>query len=262
MAKETYTDAAETAGQTIAPHGGRLVDRLLHGADAAEAERRAADLPAVQLSARQLSDLELIAVGTLSPLTGFMGQADYTRVVSEMRLASGLPWSIPVVLAVDEADARDVGSEVALRDEAGTLRGIMRVEERFARETRREAREVYGTEEEAHPGVAAIYAQGPVVLGGPINVLPFTSPWAQYLTPAETRAAFAARGWRTVVGFQTRNPVHRAHEYIQKCALETVDGLLLHPLVGETKSDDIPERCGCAATRCCSTGIIRRTGSF
>lgn len=240
MASETHTVTATTEGQTIAPHGGRLVDRLLQGAEADEAHRRAADLPSVHLSARQLSDLELIAVGTLSPLIGFMGQADYARVVAEMRLASGLPWSIPVVLAVEEGDAPAEGSDVALRDLEGTLRGIMRVEETFARETRREAREVYGTEDEAHPGVAAIYAQGPLLVSGPVRVLPFTSPWSRYLTPTETRAAFAERGWRTVVGFQTRNPVHRAHEYIQKCALEIVDGLLLHPLVGETKSDDIP----------------------
>jgi sulfate adenylyltransferase len=240
MGSEAFTATAAAAGQTIAPHGGRLVDRLLTGPEAEEAQRRAADLPSVQLSARQLSDLELIAVGTLSPLTGFMGRADYARVVAELRLADGLPWSIPVVLAVDEADAPGEGREIALRDAEGTPRGIMRVEEQFARETRREAREVYGTEDEAHPGVAAIYAQGPVLLGGPVSVLPFTSPWSRYLTPAETRAAFAERGWRTVVGFQTRNPVHRAHEYIQKCALEIVDGLLLHPLVGETKSDDIP----------------------
>ena len=137
-----------------------------------------------------------------------------------------------------EADAPAVGTEVALRDQDGTLRGIMRVEEIFARETRREAREVYGTEEEAHPGVAAIYAQGPVSLVADQRV-PFTSSWAQYLTPAQTRAPLPS-GLATVVGFQTRNPVHRAHEYIQKCALEIVDGLLLHPLVGETKGDDIP----------------------
>lgn len=227
--------------QGIAPHGGTLVNRVVQGAEADEARRRGTDLPSIHLSPRQINDLELIGVGTLSPLKGFMGQSDYLRVVEEMRLASGLPWTIPVTLAVEKDDAPNEGTDIALRDPAGELRGIMRVEETFSRDVKHEAREVYLTEEEAHPGVAAIYEQGNVLLGGPITVLPFTSTWSQYMTtPAETRAAFAERGWRTIVGFQTRNPVHRAHEYIQKCAMEMVDGLLLHPLVGETKSDDIP----------------------
>ncbi len=224
----------------IPPHGGRLVDRLVRGAEGEELRRRASELPSMRLSARQLNDLESIAAGTLSPLTGFMGRADYERVVEDMRLESGLPWTIPVTLAVEAAVAPTERTEIALRGPDGELRGVMRVDEVFSYDRRREARAVYRTEEEAHPGVAALYAQGDTLLGGPVTALPFTSPWSRYLTPAETRAAFAARGWRTVVGFQTRNPVHRAHEYIQKCALETVDGLLLHPLVGETKADDIP----------------------
>jgi len=228
---------------TIPPHGGRLIDRVAHGAEADDLRERAASLPAINLSVRQLSDLELIANGAFSPLDGFMGQADYDRVVDGLRLSNGLPWSIPVTLAV-AADARPAaGAEVALYDPRGGLRGTMRVQEVFGYDKRREAREVYRTEDEAHPGVAALYAQGDTLVGGPVRVLPApvgTTRAAHELAPSETRAAFAARGWRTVVGFQTRNPVHRAHEYIQKCALETVDGLLLHPLVGETKSDDIP----------------------
>ena len=230
-----------SARETIAPHGGRLINRLVHGEEADALRQRATSLPALQLSARQLSDLELIANGTFSPLDGFMGQADYDRVVTEMHLAGGLPWSIPVTLAVADDAVPAQNAEVALFDQQGTPRGVMTVREVYSYDKRREAREVYRTEEETHPGVAAVYAQGDTLLAGPVSVLPFVSPYgARYLPPAETRAAFAERGWRSVVGFQTRNPVHRAHEYIQKCGLEIVDGLLLHPLVGETKSDDIP----------------------
>jgi len=228
---------------TILPHGGRLIDRVARGAEADELRERAGDLPALTLTARQLSDLELIANGAFSPLDGFMGHADYDRVVAELRLAGGLPWSIPVTLATAADALPRAGAEVALYDTRGALRATMCVQEVFGYDKRREAREVYRTEDEAHPGVAALYAQGDTLVGGPVRVLPppaGTTRAAHEFAPSETRAAFTARGWRTVVGFQTRNPVHRAHEYIQKCALETVDGLLLHPLVGETKSDDIP----------------------
>jgi sulfate adenylyltransferase len=226
--------------QTIAPHGGRLVNRLVHGEEADELRRRAADLPSLHLNARQLSDLELIASGALSPLEGFMARADYVSVVEEMHLANGLPWTIPITLAAGDGDVPAENTDIALYDARGTLRGIMAVQEVYNYDKRREAREVYRTEEAAHPGVAAVYAQGDMLLGGPVTVLPAADDGPYHLPPAAARAAFAARGWRTVVGFQTRNPVHRAHEYIQKCALEIVDGLLLHPLMGETKSDDIP----------------------
>ncbi len=230
---------------TSAPHGGRLVDLVVKGPEAEALRSRAAELPAISLSARSLSDLELLAIGSYSPLTGFMTQADYAPVVRDMHLASGLPWPMPITLAIsgDEAGALKEGDEVALADESGRLFAVLEVQEKFGYDKRLEARQVYRTEDEAHPGVAAMYAQGDVLLGGPVRVLetPGHDDFPQYrLTPAQTRAEFAARGWRTVVGFQTRNPVHRAHEYIQKCALETVDGLLLHPLVGETKGDDIP----------------------
>ena len=174
-----------------------------------------------------------------------MTEPDYHSVVSDMHLASRVPWPMPITLAVSTADADAIaeGSEIVLSDENGSMLAIMQVEQKFGCEKRLEAREVYRTEDEAHPGVAAVYAQGDVLLGGPVRVieLPSHEDFTQYrLTPAQTRTAFTERGWQTVVGFQTRNPVHRAHEYIQKCALEIVDGLLLHPLVGETKSDDIP----------------------
>ena len=232
--------ADDSVAETIAPHGGRLINRLVHGEEADELRQRAADLPSLHLNARQLSDLELIASGALSPLEGFMERADYDSVVEEMHLANGLPWTIPITLAAGDGDVPAENTDIALYDPHGTLRGIMAVQEVYPYDKTREAREVYRTEEAAHPGVAALYAQGDMLLGGPVTVLPAADDGPYHLPPAAARAAFAARGWRTVVGFQTRNPVHRAHEYIQKCALEIVDGLLLHPLVGETKSDDIP----------------------
>jgi sulfate adenylyltransferase len=227
------------------PHGGHLVNRIVSGEEAQELRARAVKLPLVCLSARQASDLLLIGNGAFSPLQGFMGQADYERVVTEMRLSTGLPWSLPVTLAVNDLDARAVGTPIALygpTPEGGDkpLLGIMDVEERFRYDKSREAREVYRTEDAAHPGVSALYGQGDTLFSGSVRVFEQRDAPRYQLTPRETRAAFAERGWRTIVGFQTRNPVHRAHEYIQKCALEIVDGLLLHPLVGETKSDDIP----------------------
>ncbi|MFQ5881572.1 MAG: sulfate adenylyltransferase [Candidatus Methylomirabilales bacterium] len=230
---------------TISPHGGRLVDRVVPREERDEILARARTLKALRLSHRQLSDLELIAVGAMSPLEGFMGRADYDRVLAEMRLGSGLPWSIPVTLAVaaDEAACLREGEEIGLVDQEARPRAVLTLEERYRYDRVREAKEVYRTTDETHPGVQALYAQGAVLLAGPIRSLqrpdyPAFRPY--HLAPEETRRAFRDRGWQTIVGFQTRNPVHRAHEYIQKCALEIVDGLLLHPLVGETKEDDIP----------------------
>ena len=222
-----------------------MINRLIAPEEREEARRRSRELKQVRLNRRQISDLDLIGIGALSPVEGFMARADYERVVGEMRLASGLPWSIPVTLAVREVEAAQLreGEELALVDEQGGARGLLELQEKYAYHKRQEAEHVYRTTEESHPGVRALYAQGDVLLAGPIRLLerPRYSAYDPYdLTPQETRQAFADRGWRTIVGFQTRNPVHRAHEYIQKCALEVVDGLLLHPLVGETKEDDIP----------------------
>jgi sulfate adenylyltransferase len=233
----------ETHG-TIPPHGGKLINREVTGQRAEELARTAAELPVLRLSSRALSDLELLAIGGFSPLKGYMQSDDYSSVVESMQLASGLPWSVPVTLSAtpDEAAGLKEGKKFALADESGQLLATMRLREKFSYDKQREAQQVYRTTDEAHPGVAALYAQGDVLLGGKVKVFrrpPGTFPEFR-LTPAQTRAAFADRGWRTVVGFQTRNPVHRAHEYIQKCALEIVDGLLLHPLVGDTKGDDIP----------------------
>ncbi len=226
--------------ETISAHGGTLVNRIVSAERAGALRARAATMPRVTLSRFQCSDLEMIAIGGFSPLTGFMGKADYDSVVDRMRLASGLPWSIPVVLAVAEAPK---GTEVALADKTGRVLATMHVEGTFHRDKRREAEKVFRTTEEAHPGVANLYREGDLCLAGAVDVLdrPQHDDFAAHrLDPTDARRLFAERGWKTVVGFQTRNPVHRAHEYIQKCALETVDGLLLHPLVGETKGDDIP----------------------
>jgi len=228
----------------IPPHGGSLVDRVATGDEAQALAGKARSLPKLALSVRSLSDLEMIAVGAFSPLTGFMTRRDYEGVVKEMHLADGLAWSLPITVSAGREEARGLeGKQVALTDEAGEALAVMDVAEAFDYDKQREARLVYRTEEEAHPGVAALYAQSEVLLGGPVRLFK-RQQHGDFLQhrrdPKETRAAFAQRGWKTVVGFQTRNPVHRAHEYIQKCALETVDALLLHPLVGATKDDDIP----------------------
>jgi sulfate adenylyltransferase len=230
----------------IAPHGGTLVN-LLAGTDATAAlAAEAANLPKLVVGERELSDLEMLAVGALSPLTGFQGEADYRSVLDSMRLANGLPWAIPVVLSVSEDQAHQFGSggSVALLPAEGAdALAVLRVSETFKRDKAKEAVSVYRTDDTEHPGVKAVYEAGDYCVAGTLEVisLPPHDDFQNYrLTPAETRAVFAERGWKTVVGFQTRNPIHRAHEYIQKCALEIVDGLLVHPLVGATKGDDVP----------------------
>ena len=229
----------------IAPHGGRLINRLVTGTAREALLDRARSLPKIQLDERAQSDVEMIAVGAFSPLQGFLGQADYRTVVDSMRLTSGIPWSIPISLQVSraQADSLKEGSEVALIDERNTILAVLTFAERYQPNREEEVKKVYGTTETAHPGVAAVLGGGEVYLGGDIHVVnrPDTVAFPAYhRDPAQTRALFQERGWRTVVGFQTRNPIHRAHEYITKSALEIVDGLLLHPLVGKTKSDDIP----------------------
>ena len=218
------------------PLGGALVWRV-GGVDAREARA----LPRLELSARNLADLELIATGVYSPLTGFMGEADYLGVIEHMRLAGGAPWSVPITLGVPRADAATYSGRVALTRRGETV-GVLDVREQYPARLAVEAREVYRTEDPAHPGVAALYAGGDVNLAGDVRLFRLDRGAfpGQHHTPFETRDAFAARGWRTVVAFQTRNPIHRAHEYLHKVALEHIDGLLLHPLVGETKADDVP----------------------
>jgi sulfate adenylyltransferase len=236
---------SETTPQTIAAHGGILIDRFVPEPLRDEAVARALKLPRIPLDVRQISDLELIATGAASPLTGFMTREDYESVVHTMRLVNGLPWSIPVTLAVtpEQAETLSLDGQASLTDSEGSLLAILTVRDLFSYDKEVEAEKVYRTTDSAHPGVAAVYAQPEVLVGGEVEVLalpPHDQFPEYYLTPTQTRAYFADKGWRTVVGFQTRNPVHRAHEYLQKVALEMVDGLLLHPLVGQTKGDDIP----------------------
>ena len=229
---------------SIAPHGGQLVNRVLRGSLREAALERAQTFPRVQLTSMAASDLEMIAVGAFSPLTGFMTKDDYDRVIDTMRLSSGIAWTIPVTLPVDADTAAGIkeGDEVALM-QGEYVRGIMTVAEKYPVDREREAREVYRTTELAHPGVARLYRQGDWLLGGEVFMLngPENVEFPELRhEPAQSRRMFASRGWRRIVAFQTRNPIHRAHEYIQKTALEIVDGLFLHPLVGETKADDIP----------------------
>lgn len=227
-----------------AAHGGALVDRRPAGAERNEALERAARLPSLTLDAWSASDVELIGIGGFSPLTGFLGSADYRSVVHDMRLQNGLVWPIPITLAVsrEQVAALAEGSSVALRGPEGELLGILDLQEMYTYDREVEARHVYRTTETAHPGVARLYSQGDVLLAGPVTLLSRRERAFADLPdePGAVRALFADRGWRQVVAFQTRNPVHRAHEYIQKAALEIVDGLFLQPLVGQTKGDDIP----------------------
>jgi len=225
----------------IAPHGGVLINRL-NGS--AELRTRAAAAPQVRLSEVSLSDLELIATGVVSPLTGFMNSADYESVVHKMHLTNGLPWTIPITLPVDAdtAGKLTIGSDVALTDADGKIVGLLELTEKFGYDKTVESEKVYRTTEAAHPGVARVLNQGDTYLAGPVWLFELPQPAFPdiYRTPEQTRALFAERGWRRIAAFQTRNPIHRAHEYLQKVALEMADGLMLHPLVGETKGDDVP----------------------
>lgn len=220
-----------------APHGGSLIQAYEPSYNVSAIEKE------LEIDAIALSDLELIGVGLFSPLTGFIGKKDYESVVERMRLADGTVWSVPVTLPVSPSFAENLteGEQIKLVHK-GEVYGVITVSEWYEPDLQKEAREVYKTEELAHPGVKRLFERGPVYLAGETVLVKhpqkgvFGDVW---LKPKETRALFEENGWKTVVGFQTRNPIHRAHEYIQKAALETVDGLFVNPLVGETKSDDI-----------------------
>jgi sulfate adenylyltransferase len=261
------TSAAHSTPGTalIAPHGGALCERLIPAGPARDALlHEAATLPRLVLSNKQSCDLEMLGIGAFSPLQGFMGRSDFESVCRDMKLApgacaarptgagAGRCWPIPILLAVPAVTEPKVGQRVALVARVGdreVVQGVLTVRETFAHDKKLEIPSVFRTEDPAHPGVKQVLDEGDVCVAGPVDVLVTCvdpdGPEAfleHRLTPAQTRAAFAQRGWRTVAAFQTRNPIHRAHEYLCKVAQEVCDGLLIHPLVGETKQGDIPAR--------------------
>ena len=227
----------------IAPHGGTLVNRIADAAEQSALQDKAAGLKQVELNERSLADIICIATGIYSPLEGFADEATYSSVVDNMRLPSGLAWSIPITFQVSEEVAADLseGTDIALSAD-GTQLAIMSVTSIYRPDQDQEAQKLYKTTDDSHPGVAAVKAEGSVYVGGPITVireLP-TDNFPQYgFTPAQVRAEFETRGWSTAVAFQTRNPIHRAHEYLTKVALEGVDGLFINPLIGATQATDI-----------------------
>ncbi len=237
---------SSVANDAITAHGGgELNDLKAPASERAALKSHAEKLPSVKLGARETADLEMLASGAFTPLTGFMGEADYKSSRDNMRLASGAPWSIPITLGVDEATARSLktSSDIALMHDNGTRLAVMKLAEIYKVDREAEAKAVFGTSEDAHPGAKNVTSTPPYSLGGRVTLfeeIPGRTFMEYRLEPRDTRAAFRERGWKKIVAFQTRNPTHRAHEYIQKAALEICDGLLLHPLVGETKGDDVP----------------------
>lgn len=227
----------------ILPHGGKLVNLELTVEDKNEITKIKDRTKMITLSSMEQSDLQLIATGAYSPLNGFMNQRDYTRVLQEMRLSDGQVWSLPITLSTSKEAAKQLkeGSELSLVDEQERLIGTMILEDKYEWNKEWEAKQIYQTGDEKHPGVKQMKQRKEILLGGEIRwIRPTTSSFRQYLCdPKEMRKRIQDRGWKTVAAFQTRNPIHRAHEYIQKCALEITDALLLHPLVGLTKRDDI-----------------------
>ncbi len=229
----------------IKAHGGKLINRIAEGKEREQLESLAPSLPKLTLNDRETADLEMIAIGAMSPLEGFMGREDYLSVLDLKRLAKGLPWTIPVVLAVKEGDGDEFveGNQIALVESDGEILAVMDLEEKYGVDKQQEASKVLLTNDDAHPGVRYLDTIIGTYLGGTISLLkrPQHNRFENFrLDPKETRVLFKAKGWETIVAFQTRNPIHRAHEYLQKCALEIVDGLLVHPLVGETQKGDIP----------------------
>ncbi len=227
----------------IAPHGSKLVDRILTGEELADFQEQAKILPTMELDSFHLSELDNIASGLYSPLTGFMDEECYNSVLDSMRLPDGTVWPIPIVLPMEKTQALQVGTTIALKGKDGIVYGAIDISDVFTRDRKQEAQVVYGTTDDAHPGVAQMYSERITLIGGQIRLIkrvPVSTAAGYHLDPQQTRRAFEERGWKTIVAFQTRNPIHRAHEYLQKCALEMVDGLFINPLIGKTKEGDIP----------------------
>jgi sulfate adenylyltransferase len=229
------------------PHGGQLLPLLVSETEVKELQRKASALRVVRMTSRETSDVIMMGMGAFSPLRGFVNSYDYKEIVEYMQLTNGILWPIPITLAVQDDEAKLIreGEEIALVDgETNTLVGTMVVEEKYRYDKKKEAMEVFRTTDPAHPGVAKLYAQGETLLGGPVKVLSeldYPQRFANYYArPAETRQIFAEKGWKTISAFQTRNPMHRSHEYCTKIALEITDGLFIHPLVGKLKEGDIP----------------------
>jgi len=233
----------------VPPHGGNLISRLIVGKELAEAKKRTAELPKVRMTSRETSDLIMIGIGAFSPVNGFMGRDDWEGICKELKMANGIFWPIPITLSITDNNASRVkeGSEVALIDgESGELMGSMRIDEKYTIDKRYECKEIYGTDDPNHPGVAKVMEQGKLNIGGPVKVfgeLDYPDRFPNlYARPAETRTLFEERGWHTIAALQLRNPMHRSHEYIAKIALEVSDGLFVHQLVGKLKEGDIPAR--------------------
>jgi sulfate adenylyltransferase len=231
----------------VPPHGGALLPLIVGDDEREEALSEAGTLPQIALKSREISDLIMLATGAFSPLKGFMCRQDYEGVVREMRLKSHLLWPIPITLSVspEEADTIKEGQNLALvsRGNHNEIMATMMVEDKYSYDKKAEAVGVFGSDDPGHPGVKSLYEQGEVCLGGPVRVFSeggYPQKFPEFARPAETRAIFAEKGWGTIAAFQTRNPMHRSHEYLTKIALEVCDGLLIHPIVGKLKPGDIP----------------------
>lgn len=230
----------------VPPHGGKLRPLLVDTNLREKMLREDESLPKLPLSSKETSDLIMLAMGAFSPLRGFMGQDDYHNVVNQMHLKSGVLWPVPITLSASKEAATKIkeGQQVALLNpENNEIMASMVVEEKYSYDKKDEAHKVFGTDDEKHPGVQKLHEQGEVYLGGAVQVFSegdYPQRFPEFARPAETRAVFAGRGWKTIAAFQTRNPLHRSHEYLTKIALEVCDGLFIHPIVGKLKSDDIP----------------------
>ena len=230
----------------VPPHGGRLISLLVEADEREEMLSEAESLPRILLNSKEVSDLTMLGIGAFSPLRGFMTKEDYHRVVREMRLMDDLLWPIPITLSASKEEAGNIreGNRIALvNSENNEILGSMVVEGKYLYNKKLEASQVFGTDDERHPGVKKIYEQGEIYLGGLVKVFSeggYPQRFAEYARPAETRAIFEDKGWTTIAAFQTRNPLHRSHEYLTKIALEVCDGLFIHPIVGNLKVGDIP----------------------